>query len=283
MAGAKSADPGQGGQQQAIAIMRNCQRVWAVGGVHGQAQLLEQLHQEIAERWQYFDRIVYLGNIIGFGVDSVGAIGETLDFRRRILAVPHAIPDDIVFLRGRQEEMWQKLLQLQFAADPAGVLEWLLSHGVGATLEAYGGSLREGRAEARHGALSLTRWTQNLRANMSGLEGHNHFFASLRRAAYSDDEGLLLVSGGLDPTKTLNQQGDTFWWGHPAFGEEVTQFNPFRCVVRGSSSSQPGIAVDPGLVTLDGGSAFGGPLVAACLNIEGQVLDEIVVGHPSEK
>ncbi len=282
MAVARSAAPAQGAQQQAIAILRNCQRVWAVGGVHGQAELLRQLHEQIAERWQYFDRIVYLGNLIGHGDDSLGAIAEALAFRRRILAVPHAIPDDIVFLRGRQEEMWQKLLQLQFAADPAGVLEWLLGHGVGATLEAYGGSQREGRAEARHGALSLTRWTQNLRANMNAHEGHTHFFASLRRAAYSDDEGLLLVSGGLDPTKALSQQGDTFWWGHPAFGEEVKQFSPFRCVVRGSSATQPGIAIEPGLVTLDGGSAFGGPLVAACVDVEGQVLEEIAVPHPDQ-
>ncbi len=279
MAGARSAAPAQGAQQQTIAILRNAGRVWAVGGVHGQAELLRRLHQEIADRWQYFDRIVYLGNVVGYGDDCLGAIAEALSFRRRILAVPHAIPDDIVFLRGRQEEMWQKLLQLQFAADPAGVLEWLLSHGVGATLEAYGGSEREGRAEARHGALSLTRWTQGLRAAMTAQEGHNHFYASLRRAAYTDDEGLLLVSGGLDPTRPLAQQGDAFWWGHPAFGEEVKQFAPFRCVVRGSSASQPGILAEPGLVTLDGGSAFGGPLVAACLDTDGQVLEEIAVGH----
>ncbi len=281
MKGASAAAPGQGAPQQTIASLRNAERVWAVGAVHGQAQLLKKLHSEIAERWQYFDRIVYLGNIVGYGDDCAGAVGEALAFRRRILAVPHAIPEDIVFLRGRQEEMWQKLLQLQFAADPAGVLEWLLSHGVAATLEGYGGSEREGRAEARHGALSLTRWTQGLRANMNSHEGHGHYFASLRRAAYSDDEGLLLVSGGLDPTRTLAQQGDSFWWGHPAFGEEVKQFSPFRCVVRGSSASQPGIGVEPGLVTLDGGSAFGGPLVAACISVEGEVLEEVVVAHPT--
>jgi len=75
------------------------------------------------------------------------------------------------------------------------------------------------RCEARHGALSLTRWTQNLRAAMNAEPGHARLFASLRRAACTDDEGLLLVSAGLDPTRGLDQQGDSFWWGHPAFGE----------------------------------------------------------------
>ncbi len=226
MARGGSAAPGAGGQQRSLAVLRNCQRVWAVGAVHAQTALLSELHTQIAERWEYFDRIVYLGNLIGYGEDCLGTIDEVLDFRRRILAVPHAIPEDVVFLRGQQEEMWQKLLQLQFAADPGGVLEWLLSHGVGTTLEAYGGSEQEGRAEARHGALSLTRWTQSLRAAMNAQPGHARLFASLRRAAYSDDEGLLLVSAGLDPTRDLDQQGDSFWWGHPAFGAQVRHFSP---------------------------------------------------------
>ena len=279
MAENRSARPGN---RQTLAVLSGCERVWAVGSVHGQAQLLRRLHGEIAGRWQCFDRIVYLGNIVGYGDDSLGAIAETLDFRRRILAVPHAIPEDIVYLRGRQEEMWQKLLQLQFAADPAGVLEWLLGHGVCATLEAYGGLPSEGRAEARRGARALTRWTQNLRAKVNDQPGHTHFFASLRRAAYTDDEGLLFVSAGLDPTRSLQQQGDSFWWGHPAFGEEVKQFSPFRYVVRGASANRPGIAAEPGLITLDGASAFGGPLVAVCLDARGRVLDEIFVSHPAE-
>ena len=36
----------------------------------------------------------------------------------------------VAYLRGAQEEMWAKLLQLQFATDPRQVLGWMLSHGV---------------------------------------------------------------------------------------------------------------------------------------------------------
>ena len=38
------------------------------------------------------------------------------------------------YLRGSQEEMWHKVLQLQFAADPRGVLAWMLEQGLGTTL-----------------------------------------------------------------------------------------------------------------------------------------------------
>ncbi|GAB5469901.1 MAG: hypothetical protein Kilf2KO_29310 [Rhodospirillales bacterium] len=250
--------------------------------MHGQAGLLARLHAEIADRWQYFDRLVYLGNLVGHGDDSLGVLDEVLAFRRRILAVPHALVEDVVVLRGRQEEMWQKLLQLQFAADPAGVLEWLLSHGVGATLEAYGGSVQEGRAEARHGAVSLTRWTQALRAVMQRHPGHSELFASLRRAAYSDDRGLLLVSCGLDPTRRLEHQTDSFWWGHPAFGAEVKHFDPFGLVVRGLAAPPPGLTVEDRLVTVDGGTASGGPLIAACFDTQGQLHDQVSIAQQAE-
>ncbi len=282
MARGGTAAPGAAGQKRSLAVLRNCERVWAVGAVHAQTALLSELHERIADRWEHFDRIVYLGNLIGYGEDCLGAIDEALEFRRRILAVPHAIPEDVVFLRGQQEEMWQKLLQLQFAADPAGVLEWLLAHGVGTTLEAYGGSAQEGRAEARHGALSLTRWTQGLRAAMNAQPGHARFFASLRRGAYSDDEGLLFVSAGVDPTRDLDQQGDSFWWGHPAFGAQVRHFSPFRCVVRGFAAEHPGIEAEDRLITLDGGAAFGGPLVAVCLDGRGKILERVSVAQPDE-
>lgn len=262
---------------QQFAVLTGCRRVWAVAAVHGQAAMLARLHEEIAQRWALLDRIVYTGNLLGYGDDCLGVVDEVLAFRRRALAVPHAIPEDVVFLRGQQEEMWQKLLQLQFARDPAGVLDWLLAHGVGATLAAYGGNAQEGQAEARHGAVSLTRWTQSLRARMNALPGHAPLFASLRRAAYSDDQGLLLVSAGLDPSRRLDQQGDTFWWGHPVFGGAVKHFNPFRAVVRGLAAGHPGLLVEDGLITVDGGAGFGGPLLAVCLDTAGQVLDQVAV------
>ena len=44
---------------------------------------------------------------------------------------------DIVFLRGAQEEMFSKLLQLHIAPNPIEILEWIFSHGVDQTLISY--------------------------------------------------------------------------------------------------------------------------------------------------
>ena len=40
-------------------------------------------------------------------------------------------PIDIVYLRGQQEEMWHRMLQIQFAPNPKEVLPWMLQQGVG--------------------------------------------------------------------------------------------------------------------------------------------------------
>ena len=69
-------------------------------------------------------------------------IDELLLFRRAILARPDADCADIVFLRGAQEEMWQKLLQLQFAPNPVEVLQWMVAQGIEPTIRAYGASVK---------------------------------------------------------------------------------------------------------------------------------------------
>ena len=61
-------------------------------------------------------RIVYLGNAIGRGPDSREVFDALLYFRREVLGRPHSDIDDVVYLRGSQEEMLQK-------AAPAPVRE----------------------------------------------------------------------------------------------------------------------------------------------------------------
>ena len=38
-------------------------------------------------------------------------------------------PHEIVFLRGAQEEMFSKLLQLQIAPNPVEIINWMLNMG----------------------------------------------------------------------------------------------------------------------------------------------------------
>ena len=65
------------------------------------------------------DRLVYLGNYLGYAPHVRETVDELLAFRSAFLALPpYADPNDIVYLRGSQEEIWQKILQLQFAQNP---------------------------------------------------------------------------------------------------------------------------------------------------------------------
>src|SRR3546814_3609696 len=69
---------------------------------------------------------------------ATATLDSLLRFRSLFLARPDAFACDVVHLRGSQEEMWQKLLQLQFATDPRAVLQWMLDQGLAASLESYG-------------------------------------------------------------------------------------------------------------------------------------------------
>src|SRR5437867_67263 len=170
-----------------LARLRRARRIWAIPAVHGEAERLRRLHDRIAERFGRDDRIVYLGNYLGHGSAVAATLDELLDFRCRVLAQPHACACDVVFLRGAQEEMWQKLLQLQFAPNPGEVLAWMVRAGMEATVRAYGGDLRQGFAAARDGPRSITRWTGALRRAMTAAPGHTALLSALRHAAFPAD------------------------------------------------------------------------------------------------
>lgn len=265
------------GMERRFACLKAARRIWAVASIHAEAGLLARLHGEIGARWQPFDRIVYLGNLIGRGTAVRETLEELLYFRRQVLAVPHALPEDVVYLRGSQEEIWQKLLQLQFATDPRSVLAWMLDHGAAPTLEAYGGRTEEAMSAARQGALALTRWTSAIRRAMQERPGHFQILSALRRAAFTDDQAFLFVHAGLDPSRPLEAQGDSFWWGHPAFQRLTQPYAGFRRLVRGFDPQRPGILQEGPIITLDGGAGFGGPLVAALLTPEAGAVERLTV------
>ena len=251
------------------------QRLWAVAAVHGEAERLGLLHQRLAPRLAKGDRLVYLGDYLGHGPAIAATLDELVAFRRLFLARRLAFLGDIVFLRGSQEEMWQKLLQLQFAPNPREVLQWMLDHGVGATLAAYGGDPRQGLAAARDGALALTRWTSSLRAAMDAHPGHRQLLTAVKRYALTDDGALLFVHAGLDPGKPLDLQRDALWWGGVNILELEAPYGGFRRVIRGYDRRHGGLLESRYAVSLDAGSGFGGPLLAACFAPDGTLLDRI--------
>jgi serine/threonine protein phosphatase 1 len=261
--------------KEKFAILRKSRRVWAVAAIHGEAARLEAMHEELDRRFVPGDRLVYLGNYLGYGPAVRATVDALLAFRRRLLARPGMFTFDIVYLRGSQEEMWQKLLQLQFAPNPGEVFGWMMEQGVGATLAAYGGDPQQGLSSARGGALILTRWTSSLRAAMQSAPGHYVLMSALRRAAYTDDGALLFVHAGIDPDRPLSAQSDSLWWGNGGFARLSQPYSGFTRVIRGFDRAHSGVQTTPFTASIDAGCGFGGPLVAACFDSSGEIVDLI--------
>ena len=260
-----------------IAVLKGARRVWAVAAVHGEIDRLKAMHNQLERHFVAGDRLVYLGNYLGHGTRIIETVDELLLIRRAMLARFSLVDGDIVYLRGRQEEIWQKLLQLHLAQDPSQVLEWMLAQGADATLAAYGGDPAKGRMWCREGARSLARWTGELREAVRQRAGHSELFAALRRAAITDDGGLLLVHAGIDATRPLWAQTDSFWWGSSGYTTLKPTYEGFRRVIRGFDPDQSGSSLGEYAVTLDNGCGAGGPLHAACFGVGGEIVCEINV------
>jgi len=265
----------RGQPRSRLAHLGTARRVWAVAAIHAEVQRLIVLHDRLSDRFAVGDRIVYLGNYLGHGAAVHATLGELLDFRRRIIGRATGFACDAVFLRGAQEEMWQKLLQLQFAPNPGEVLEWLARAGIEPTLHAYGGDLRQGLAAARGGPRAITRWTATLRDAMNATPGHTMLFSALRHAAFTDRGGVLFVHAGLDRSRPLEAQGDAFWWGGGDILALDAPFEGFRRVVRGVDRARRGLVERAFAVSLDSGAGYGGPLSAACFGRDGGIIDRI--------
>jgi hypothetical protein len=255
-------------------------RIWAISAIHADASRLAALHDALYPRIAAGDRIVYLGNYVGHGLKTRETLDELLSFRRSVLALPSVIARDVIYLRGQQEEMWQKLLQLQFAPNPLPVLLWMLQNGLSETLCAWGQDPSDAIMAAQEGTMGLTRWTGRLREFFRRVPGHDLFMNHLGRAAYTTERAgapLLFVHAGIDPSKPLARQGDSFWWAGAQFSAVDQPFKPFRKVVRGYDPAHNGMRLNCVTATLDGGCGFGGSLVCAGFDKGGEVFEILEV------
>lgn len=247
------------------------QRVWAIPAIHGALDKLIAVHDTLAPHFRTGDKLVYCGNYGGFGVGSAACIDEILTFRRMLLARDGMLASDIIYLRGRQEEMWQKLLQIQFAPNPTSVLLWMLGNGLSGTLQSYGISAHDGIEACKHGVLGLTRWTQEILKTIRRHPGHETFANAMTRAAMTADGApypVLYVHAGLNADKPLSEQGDCLWWSGADFNAITEPYRPYEKVMRGFDPSRRGLHLNCVTATLDAGCGFGGTLVAAGFDLE---------------
>ncbi len=260
-----------------VTLQRPC-RIWAVGAIHGDVDRLIALHAALSSRLVFGDRIVYLGNYLGVGDSVRETVGELLRFRRTFLSIPPYMDEgDFVLLRGAQEEMWQKLLQLQFSNRPAEDLAWMMDRGVAATLKSYEGNAEDGFSNAEKGVVALTTWTNQLRDAVRAAPGHEAMTSALKRAALSQSGGILFVSAGIDPDRSLLRQTDSFWWAGRSFSMIQKPYEGFRRIVRGYDPDHGGVVETETTLTIDAGCGFGGSLAAYCLTPQGDILERLRV------
>ncbi len=169
-------------------------RIYAIGDIHGRADLLDRMHDMI--RVDALGRraaekiVVYLGDYVDRGDDSRGVVD-------RLIARP-LVGFRAVTLRGNHEEFL-----LRFLDDPEVGPAWL-ANGGDATLYSYGVDWRETMAE--------DDWAEVSAAFRAALPAdHLAFLAGL---ALSDIEGdYLFVHAGIRPGVELAAQSpDDLMW-----------------------------------------------------------------------
>jgi hypothetical protein len=265
-----------------FASLGNPERIFAIPSIHGEYHRLHKIHETIYQNFKPGDRIIYLGNYTGYGPHSRHCINAVLNFRRCILSISGVHPTDITYLRGTQEEMWQKLMQLQFAPQPAITLEWMLHHGLAETMLSYGICLTEAQRVVHEGIIRLSRWTEKARSIVYNNAGHDIFGAQLKRAAYTNScmkqsnnsqSPLLFVNAGIDSAKKLEDQGDCFWWGSPNFKSMRFPYSPYNRVIRGFDPKGEGFHTCNYTATLDNNCGRGGELLLTQITNSGQIFE----------
>ncbi|MDC0233188.1 hypothetical protein OAJ95_04620 [Pelagibacteraceae bacterium] len=217
--------------------LKNAKKVWAIGSLHSSLVSFYSIKNYILSNFESGDKLIFLGNIIGFRNKSKEIITEVLKLRFKLMAKYKLQNNDIVFLRGAQEEMLSKILQLHIAPNPTEILDWVFSHGVDQTIISYGFNPNEFRKIASQGTMQINKLTTKLNYEISSNPGHKEFLSNLKHAAYTDTKDVLFVNRGVDLSRPLSAQNDCFWWGYQNFSQIKKPYFSFKRIVRGYQSN----------------------------------------------
>jgi len=211
-------------------------KIWAIGSIHSNIKSFIPIKKFILKNFEENDKLIFLGNIIGLGESSKETLNSVIDLRFNLMSKFKLKSESIVFLRGAQEEMFSKLLQLQLAPNPTEIVEWMFDHGVNEIIKSYGFSEDEIKNISSSGTINISKWTTNLNKALQKNLGHTEYFLNLKHAAYSESEKILFVNRGVDITRPLSAQNDCFWWGFQNFSTLQKPYKTFLRIVRGYES-----------------------------------------------
>ncbi len=216
--------------------LKKSSKLWAIGSIHSNLNSFNSIKNYIMKNFSQNDKLIFLGNIIGLGDSSKETLSSVIDLRFNLMSKFKLKPDAIVFLRGAQEEMFSKLLQLQLAPNPTEIVDWMFEHGVNKTINSYGFSEDEVKNIASSGTIKISKWTSTLNKSLQLHSGHSQYFLNLKHAAYSHTKKILFVNRGVDITRPLSAQNDCFWWGFQNFSKIKKPYKTFLRIVRGYES-----------------------------------------------
>ena len=123
--------------QSNFAELKYSKKIWAIGSIHSHIESFNSIKKHVLKNFSEGDRLVFLGNVIGFRKHSKETLSSIIEMRNNLLYNFFLKTEDVVFLRGAQEEMFLKLLQLHIAPNPQDIIKWMFEHGVDKTLESY--------------------------------------------------------------------------------------------------------------------------------------------------
>ena len=218
--------------------LKKSNKLWAIGSIHSNLKSFTSIKEFLLNNFEANDKLIFLGNVIGLGNNSKETLSSVIDLRFNLMSKFKLNPDSIVFLRGAQEEMFSKLLQLQLAPNPNEIIEWMFDHGVNETIKSYGFSEDEVKNIASSGTINISKWTINLNKTIYNNPGHTEYFLNLKHAAYSHTKKILFVNRGVDVTRPLSAQNDCFWWGFQNFSLIDKPYKTFSRIVRGYESER---------------------------------------------
>lgn len=220
---------------------------FAVGDVHGRADLLERLLSDLERLADSEARekpmVVFAGDYIDRGPDSRDVLdllleGRPYGFERR-------------FLKGNHEQ-----LMLDFCVNPVRTRSWL-SYGGANTLASYG--VRPPPASASNPAI----YADALQALREGMPKAHADFLNNNLERYVEAGDYLFVHAGIDPAKPLKDQADSdLYWIRDRFLQHSKPLS--HCVVHGHTPVRAP-TLEGSRIAIDTGAYATGVLTAARL------------------
>ncbi|MBT8454754.1 MAG: serine/threonine protein phosphatase [Alphaproteobacteria bacterium] len=220
-------------------------RIYAIGDIHGQLEMLEAAHERIADdRARTGDDaapVVHLGDLVDRGPDSRGVIAYLID--------GIAAGQPWIAIKGNHDQMFRD----QLRDEPVGRAPfdaWMSANmGGGATMASYGVTPRSWATSRR----------QRRELADTVPEAHVAFLDGL--PAYHETPHLLFVHAGIRPGLPLSDQiEEDLMWIRYDFLDDPRDHGPL--VVHGHTPVDAPMHCG-NRVNLDSGAGFGRPLTAA--------------------